>query len=66
MIAQLIATTQRHGPFDRPEFIFPRGGRAPAALVTLRIRRAVTGVTCGTDESLSVSATYLRRDYGSL
>ena len=66
MIAQLIAITQRHGPFDMPEFIFPRGGRAPAAPVTLRDRRAVTRVTGGTDESLSVSATYLRRDYGSL
>ena len=66
MMGQLIAATQRHRPFDMPEFIFPRGGRAPAAPVTLRNRRAVTGVTCGTDESLSVSVTYLRRDYGSL
>ncbi len=66
MIGQLIAVTQRQGPFDMTGFIFPRGGRAPAAPVTLRHRRAATQVTGGTDESLSVSATYLRRDYGSL
>jgi hypothetical protein len=47
-------------------FIFPRGPPAPAAPVTLRYHRPVARVTCGTDESLVVSATYLRRDYGSL
>ena len=66
MIGQLIAVTQRQGPFDMTEFICPRGGeprqhRSPSAT-----GGDATRVTGGTDESLSVSATYLRRDYGSL
>jgi hypothetical protein len=60
-------TAVRSAP-DRSDdrFYFPAPTASPAAPVTLRSRRPVARVTCGTDESLVVSVTYLRRDYGSL